>query len=92
MFFRIPTLKIPADSSSYDLLRNALAQYNVALGDDNGQRQLQSLIMDDIDFVEAIELVERALKVKLDRRALTASTTITDVIAMFDAARNSGPR
>jgi hypothetical protein len=90
MFFRRPGLTLGTESPSYALLQDALAQYDVSLGDDDDQRELQSLNMDDIDFVEAIELVERALHSKIDRTALGPSTTIAEVVAMFNASRNAG--
>lgn len=90
MFFRRPKLTVNADSSSYALVQDALAQYHVIIGDDEGQRRLEALNMDDIDFIEAMELVENALHSKVDRKELGRSVTIADVVAIFDAARNAG--
>ena len=90
MFFRKPRLQVNAISASYDLLQDALAQYGVTIDDTDGHRQLRSLDMDDIDFLEAIILVERAVNAKIDRRALGPSTTVNAVVGMFDAARNMG--
>lgn len=45
--FSTARLILPADRASYDLLRDALAQYHVTIHAAEGSRQLQSLSMDD---------------------------------------------
>lgn len=87
MFFRRPKLTLGADSSSYALLQEALARYHIRLGEHEGKRQLQSLNMDDIDSIGAIEMVEKALHSRIDRKAIGPLTTNADVVTMFDAGR-----
>ena len=92
MFLRKPKLSLPSASSSFDLLKEALRQYHVVLADADEGRQLQTLQMDDLDFLEVIELVEGAVGAKIDRKALGPSTTVVEVAALFDAARDDPAR
>ena len=88
MFIRRPKLMLSGASSSLDLIADAFSQYHVALGD-NPQRQLHSLQMDDIDLVEAIELVEAAIGARISREALRPSATLAELATLFDEARSS---
>lgn len=92
MFFRKPKLTLSAESPSYDLLRDSLEQFDISIGPTDGERQLQSLEMDDIELLEAIQLVEAAIGGKISRQALGPSTTIAEVAALFDEVRRSPQR
>jgi hypothetical protein len=70
-----------------ELLLDALEQYGVAVSADEGSRELQSLRMDDIDLIEAIQLVEKFVGAKVNRRALCPSTTIAQVAQAIDETR-----
>ena len=87
MFVRKPKLTLSTASSSFELLKDALAQYYVVLGKADGGRQLQTLQMDDIDLLEALQLVEAAISAKIDTRAIGPTTTMDEVANLFDAAR-----
>jgi hypothetical protein len=87
MFIRKPKLTSSTASSSFELLKEALAQYHVVLGKADEGRQLQTLQMDDIDFLEAVQLVEAAISAKIDTSAVGPTTTVEDVANLLDAAR-----
>lgn len=87
MLLRRPKLTIPPQSSSYDLLRDALAQYGVQISPEESSRELESLNMDDIDFIEAIELIDRAIDSKIDRKVLVPTTTLSQLSDSIDEAR-----
>lgn len=87
MFLRKPKLSLNSANSSFDLLKDALAQYHVMLGNADGGQQLRALNIDDIDFLEALQLVEAAISAKVDMRAIGPTTTVDEVASLFDAAR-----
>jgi hypothetical protein len=76
-------------SSSFDLLQDALLQYSVRIEDGDEGRDLKSLKMDDIDFVEALQLIEGVISAKIKKRSLNASTTIDDVVVLIEQARGN---
>jgi 1,4-dihydroxy-2-naphthoyl-CoA synthase len=43
--------------------------------------------MDDIDFVEAVQLVSKFTGAKIDVRNVGTTTTINEVVALIDTAR-----
>ena len=89
MFLRRPKLTLSNASLSIDLLRDALAQYHVTVRSSDTERQLNTLGIDDLDFAEAVELVEAAIGVKIDSKSISPRSTIAEIAALFDAARNS---
>ena len=89
MFFRRPKLTKEANSSGMELLKDALEQYSVPIALDDGCRQLQELRMDDIDLLEAIQLVEAATGIKIDRAMLRPTTTVGQIAEAIDVARPS---
>jgi acyl carrier protein len=88
MMFRRPKLTLSSASASFDLLQEALAQYHVNLEPNMLGSAVGLIGMDDIDFVEALELVENAVGIKINKRCLGSSTTFGDVVAMIDQARS----
>lgn len=89
MFLRKPKLSCDMSSSSFDLLQDALLQYSVRIEDGDEGRDLKSLKMDDIDFVEALQLIEGVISAKIKKRSLNASTTIDDVVVLIEQARGN---
>lgn len=87
MFFRRPRITKSPKVSSIELLQDALAQYGVAISIDEGSRELQSLRMDDIDLVEAIQLIEVFVDARVDRKMLRPSTTLEQVARAIDETR-----
>jgi len=86
-FFRCPRLTRSPESPGIELLQDALDQYGVAISTDEGSRELRSLRMDDIDLVEAIQLVEKFVGAKVDRKMLSPSTTVAQVSQIIDQTR-----
>ena len=87
MFFRCPRITKSAGAPGIELLQDALDQYGVKISTDEGSRELQSLRMDDIDLIEAIQLVERFVGAKVDRKMLCPSTTVAQVAKVIDETR-----
>lgn len=90
MIFRRPRLTKDATSSGMELLQDALAQYSVSIAPDDDLRQLQTLRMDDIDLLEAIQLVEAVTGTKVDRSMLRPTTTVGQLADVIDASRSKG--
>ena len=88
MFFRRPRITKSQGASGIELLQDALDQYGVEISTDEGSRELQSLRMDDIDLVEAIQLVEKFVGAKVDRKLLRPSTTVAQVAQVIDETRS----
>jgi len=89
MFFHRPKLTLPHTAATVELLREALAEYDVEVGEDECGRQLQDLNMDDIDLVEAIQLVEAFVRGRISKLALKPTTTLGELAAMLDAVRQT---
>ncbi|WP_228244147.1 hypothetical protein [Porphyrobacter sp. GA68] len=89
MFFRKPKLSVSSSSSSYDLLQDAFMQYHIKLHDGEMSRRLSSLKMDDIDFLESLQMIEKAIGSDIDKAGITPSTTISELIRRIDRARVS---
>lgn len=87
MWFKKPRLTGKFGDSSISLLREAFVEYGVTIDELDPARNLKSLEMDDIDFVEAVQLVSKFVDTKIDVKNLGPSTTIEDVVALIDAAR-----
>ena len=87
MFFRRPRITRSAEAPGIELLQDALDQYGVAISTEEGSRELQSLRMDDIDLLEAIQLVENFVGAKVDRKMLRPSTTVAQVAQAIDETR-----
>lgn len=87
MFFRRPRITKSADAPGIELLQDALEQYGVEISIDEDARELQSLQMDDIDLIEAIQLVEKFVGAKVDRKTLGPSTTIGKVAQAIEETR-----
>ena len=87
MFLRRPRISSNPGALGIELLQDALGQYGVAISTDEGSRELQSLHMDDIDLVEAIQLVERFVGAKVDRKMLCSSTTVAQVAQVIEETR-----
>jgi hypothetical protein len=69
------------------LLKDAISQYGVDAELAHPSRSLKTLKMDDIDFLEALQLIENGLLIRIDKRTLGPSTTIEDVVTLIDDAR-----
>lgn len=89
MFFKRPKLSYNISSTSFNLFQSALMQYGVRIEDEDGWRDLESLKMDDIDFVEALQLIESSISAKIDKSDINSSTIIDDVVALIDRARGN---
>lgn len=87
MFLRRPRITKSEEAPSVELLQDVLDQYGVKISTDEGSRELQSLRMDDIDLVEAIQLVEKFVGAKVDRKMLRPSTTVAQVAQVIDETR-----
>ena len=87
MFFRRPRMTKSEGASGIELVQDALGQYGVQISSDEGSRELQSLRMDDIDLLEAIQLVERFVGAKVDRKMLRPSTTVAQIAQVIDETR-----
>lgn len=87
MLFRRPQLIGDSKTPSLELLLEALAQYGVSISLQDGPRELRSLKMDDIDFIEALQLVESAVGAKVDQNMLRSFTTINEVVEMINVVR-----
>ena len=87
MFFRRPRTTKSEGASGIELVQDALGQYGVQISSDEGSRELQSLRMDDIDLLEAIQLVERFVGAKVDRKMLRPSTTVAQIAQVIDETR-----
>lgn len=87
MWLKKPRLTGKFGDSSISLLRESFAEYGVSFDDTEGARNLKSLKMDDIDFVEALQLVSKFTGAKFDVRNVGPSTTINEVVALIDAVR-----
>lgn len=70
-----------------ELLKDALSQYGVDVGLVHPSMRLKDLKMDDIDFLEALQLVEKALEIRIEKGELGPSTKIEEVVALIDNAR-----
>ena len=89
MFFRRPKITIRSDAPSFELLRHALSQYGVEVLPDGEERELQSLRMDDIDLLEAIQLVDKFVGAKVDRKILLPATKLNQLAEAIDQTRGS---
>ncbi len=87
MFFRRPRIAKNEGAPGIELLQDALDQYGVKISTDEGSRQLQSLGMDDIDFIEALQLIEKFVGAKVDRKTIHPSTTLAQVAQAIDETR-----
>lgn len=87
MFFRRPRITKSVEAPGIELLQDALDQYGVMISTEEGSRELQSLRMDDIDLVEAIQLVESFVGARVDRKMLRPSTTIAQLAQAIDETR-----
>jgi acyl carrier protein len=87
MWLKNPRLTGKFGDSSISLLRESLAEYGVSIDEMEGARNLNSLKMDDIDFVEAVQLVSKFTGAKIDVRNVGPTTTINEVVALIDTAR-----
>lgn len=87
MWFRKPNIQLDKGSSSFVLFQEALKQYDVIISADDVDRNLKSLDMDDIDFLEAIQLVEDFANCQIDRKILQPQTSVGEVVAAFDVSR-----
>jgi acyl carrier protein len=87
MVFRKPQLSCNEFSSSFELLQDAFRQYGIDIVQSDFSRELWTLRMDDLDFLEAIQLVEAAISCKIDRRSLHRSTKIEEVVALIENVR-----
>lgn len=87
MFFRKPKLSCDVSSSSIELLKDALSQYGVDAASVHPSLDLKGLKMDDMDFLEALQLVEKGLDIRIEKRGLGSSTKIGEVVALIDHAR-----
>jgi hypothetical protein len=88
MLVRKPRLSVSPESSSYVLLKEALGQYHVELTQSALEQPIRCVGMDDIDVVEAIELVEEVLGVRIDKESFGRATTFADVVNLLDGARS----
>lgn len=87
MLFRRPKLSCDLSCTSFEMLTDALSQYGVEVTSFDQSRQLESLKMDDIDFLEALQLIEKLISAKVSKEGIGPSTTIADVVALIDRAR-----
>ncbi len=87
MWLKKPRLTGKFGDSSISLLRESFAEYGVSIDEMEGARYLNSLKMDDIDFVEAVQLVSKFTGAKIDVRNVGPTTTINEVVALIDTAR-----
>lgn len=87
MFIRRPRIASNSSASGIQLLKDALAQYHVSISPMELTRELQTLNIDDIDFIEAIELVERAVGARVKRERIRPSTTVGQIAQMIDKSR-----
>ncbi len=87
MWLKNPRLTGKFGDSSISLLRESFAEYGVSIDEMEGARYLNSLKMDDIDFVEAVQLVSKFTGAKIDVRNVGTTTTINEVVALIDTAR-----
>lgn len=88
MWFKKPRLIGKFGDSSISLLRESFSEYGVTIAETDMGRNLKSLNMDDIDFIEAVQLVAKFVNAKIDLKGLGPTTTIAKVVAMIDEARD----
>lgn len=89
MFIKKPRLSVPADSETFCLLVDALSQYYVHVGRDDLGSPLSKLPMDDLDFLEALQLVEDALNIRIDKARLSPSTSLAELVVVIDECRST---
>lgn len=87
MFLK-PKLSKTSQDPSFDLLQEALSQYDVHIYPVDSCSSLRELDMDDIDFLEALELVESKMGYKVNRSNINPHTTINEVCIALDSVRN----
>ena len=87
MLFRRPRITKAVEAPGMELLQDAFDQYGVAILAEEESRELRSLHMDDIDLIEAIQLVEKFVGAKVNRKALLPSTTIAQIARVIDETR-----
>ena len=87
MLFRRPRLTQSRDSPSLELLREALDQYGVRVLPGEGWKNLRSLNIDELDLLEVLHLVESYVGVRVDRKIIASSTTITQLAVHIDKMR-----
>lgn len=87
MIFKRPSISGNSNTPAFELLKEALSQYCLKISQEDNSRELRSLGMDDIDFLEAIQLIEKAIAVKIDKRKFRRTTKLHEVVALIDEAR-----
>lgn len=85
--FSKPRLRSSKDANSLEILKEALLQYGIQLSSLDLSKSLSALRMDDIDFLESLQLIEAAYGWKIDKSKLKSSTSIAQLISMIDVAR-----
>lgn len=86
-FFRRPSIKIGKDAPSAELLKAALREYHFELSDEMIHQQIAHAPLDDLDLIEALELVEKHLSVRIESADLANCGTFADIIALLERAR-----
>lgn len=86
--FRRPKLSGDNQSSSDFLLRDALSQYGLTISANDSMRTLVSLNMDDIDFLESLQLIEEVIGPVIDKKSMQPAMQLDEVVALIDEARS----
>lgn len=88
MLFKKPRISPNDNCTSLEIFKEAISEYGID-SDCISEYQLLSLLkIDDIDFVEAMQLVEKVIDSKIDIRSVNRYTTIKDVVDLIDSARS----
>jgi hypothetical protein len=69
------------------MLKDAIAQYGIETASLSQSDQLKFLKMDDIDFLESLQLVEKLISARISKDGIGPSTTLAEVVASIDRAR-----
>jgi len=86
-----PKLTCDLSSTSRDILDDALSQYGVDIRAADPSRELKSLRVDDIDFLETLQLIEKFIGSHIDKTRIAPSTTLGDVVSLIDQAKARKP-
>jgi hypothetical protein len=87
MLFRKPKLSCDLSCTSFEMLKDAIAQYGIETTSRSQSDQLKSLKMDDVDFLEALQLIEKLISARINKEGIGPSTTLEEVVALIDRAR-----
>jgi hypothetical protein len=83
----VPKLKLTNCDTTFNLFQEALILYGKSISTADVDKELQHLEMDDLDLVEAIQLVENVTGAKFDTSIIRPTTKIIQILEQFDKTR-----